>query len=245
MSFKVAEDVIAIDKLSKRYKIGQPKKLGDALPIFLFKQKLKGFWALRDINLSVSQGERLGIIGANGSGKSTLLKILSGVTYPTSGKFRIDGKVAALLEVGTGFHPDFTGRENVYLYGTILGMDLASVRQRFDQIVAFSGIGKFLDTPVKYYSSGMYVRLAFSVAIHLDWDVLLIDEVLAVGDADFQKKCLVKIEQSLDHKKTLILVSHNFDMIRKFSNRVLYLRGGKVCKIGKPNPVINYYLKHG
>ena len=243
MSSRASEDVIAIDRLSKKYKIGQPKKLGDALPIFLFKQKLKGFWALRDINLTVSQGERLGIIGANGSGKSTLLKILSGVTYPTSGKFRIDGKVAALLEVGTGFHPDFTGRENIYLYGTILGMDLASIRQRFDEIIGFSGVRKFLDTPVKYYSSGMYVRLAFSVAIHLNWDVLLIDEVLAVGDVDFQKKCLAKIEKSLDDGKTLILVSHNFDIIRKFSSRVILLEGGRISKIGRANPVINYYLK--
>jgi len=238
------ENVIILNNIWKRYKIGQPKKLGDALPLFLSRQKLKEFWALKNINLSIKKGERLGIIGPNGSGKSTLLKIISGVTAPSLGNFTITGKVAALLEIGTGFHPDFTGRENIYLYGTILGMELGEIKQRFDEIVRFSGIKKFLDTPVKYYSSGMYVRLAFSVAVHLDWDVLLVDEVLAVGDADFQKKCLSKIEQSLGSKKTLILVSHNFDVIRKFSSKVLFIKDGKIQKIGKADSVINYYLKH-
>lgn len=238
------ENAIVINNLWKKYKIGQPKKLGDALPLFLFRQRLKEFWALKNINLSVKKGERLGIIGPNGSGKSTLLKIISGVTSPSLGNFTIAGKVAALLEVGTGFHPDFTGRENIYLYGTILGMNLNEIKQRFDTIIKFSGIKKFLDTPVKYYSSGMYVRLAFSVAVHLDWDILLVDEVLAVGDVDFQKKCLSKIEQVLDSKKTLILVSHNFDIIRKFSSKVLFIKNGKIQKIGKADAVINYYLKH-
>lgn len=238
------ENAVVINNLWKKYKIGQPKKLGDALPLFLFRQRLKEFWALKNINLSVKKGERLGIIGPNGSGKSTLLKIISGVTFPSLGNVTISGKLAALLEVGTGFHQDFTGRENVYLYGTILGMDLDEIKQRFNTIVGFSGIKKFLDTPVKYYSSGMYVRLAFSVAVHLDWDILLIDEVLAVGDVDFQKKCLSKIEQSLKSGKTLVLVSHNFDIIRKFSNRVLFIKEGKIQKIGKADSVINYYLKH-
>jgi len=238
------ENTVVISNLWKKYKIGQPKKLGDALPLFLFRQKLKEFWALKNINLSVKRGERLGIIGPNGSGKSTLLKIISGVTSPSLGNFTIMGKVAALLDVGTGFHPDFTGRENIYLYGTILGMELGEIKQRFDEIVRFSGIKKFLDTPVKYYSSGMYVRLAFSVAVHLDWDILLVDEVLAVGDIEFQKKSLSKIEQSLGTKKTLILVSHNFDIIRKFSSQVLFIKNGKIQKIGKADSVINYYLKH-
>lgn len=238
------KNAIVINNLWKKYKIGQPKKLGDALPLFLFRQKLKEFWALKNINLSIEKGERLGIVGPNGSGKSTLLKIISGITFPSLGNFTIAGKVAALLEVGTGFHPDFTGRENIYLYGTILGMELDDVKQRFDEIVRFSGINKFLDTPVKYYSSGMYVRLAFSVAVHLDWDILLVDEVLAVGDVDFQKKCLSKIEQSLESGKTLVLVSHNFDIVRKFSSEVLFIKGGKIQKIGKPDSVINYYLKH-
>jgi lipopolysaccharide transport system ATP-binding protein len=238
------DNVITISRLWKKYKIGQPNKLGDALPLFLFRQKLQEFWALKNINLSVKSGERLGIIGPNGSGKSTLLKIISGVTFPSQGEFTTKGKVAALLEIGTGFHPDFTGRENIYLYGTILGMELYEIKQRFDEIVGFSGIKKFLDTPVKYYSSGMYVRLAFSVAVHLEWDVLLVDEVLSVGDADFQQKCLTKIERSLESNKTMILVSHNLDIIRKFSSKVLFIKGGKIQKIGKADPIINYYLKH-
>lgn len=238
------ENVVVINNLWKKYKIGQPKKLGDALPFFLSRQKLKEFWALKNINLSIKRGERLGIIGPNGSGKSTVLKIISGVTFPSQGNFTIAGKVAALLEVGTGFHPDFTGRENIYLYGTILGMELYEIKQRFDEIVRFSGIKKFLDTPVKYYSSGMYVRLAFSVAVHLDWDILLIDEVLAVGDVDFQKKCISKIGQSLKSERTLVLVSHNFDIIKKFTSKVLFIKNGKIQKIGKPDHVINYYLKH-
>ncbi len=238
------ENVIVINNLWKKYKIGKPKKLGDALPLFLFRQKLKEFWAIKNINLSIKKGERLGIIGPNGSGKSTLLKIISGVTSPSLGNFVITGKVAALLEVGTGFHPDFTGRENIYLYGTILGMELYEIKQRFEEIVRFSGVKKFLDTPVKYYSSGMYVRLAFSVAVHLEWDILLVDEVLAVGDIEFQKKCLSKIEQLLDSKKTFILISHNLDIIRKFSSKVIFIDGGKIQKIGKADPVINFYLKH-
>ncbi|MEK7580860.1 MAG: ABC transporter ATP-binding protein [Patescibacteria group bacterium] len=238
------EKAVVINNLWKKYKIGQPKKLGDALPLFLFRQKLKEFWALKNINLSVEKGERLGIIGPNGSGKSTLLKIISGVTSPSSGNFTTNGKVAALLEVGTGFHPDFTGRENIYLYGTILGMNLNEIKQRFDEIVRFSGIRKFLDTPVKYYSSGMYIRLAFSVAIHLEWDILLVDEVLAVGDIEFQKKCLLKIEKSLGSEKSLILVSHNFDIVRKLCNEVLFLENGQIKKNGKANSVVDYYLKH-
>lgn len=238
------DNVIVLENIWKKYNIGQPKKLGDALPLFLFRQKLQEFWSLKNINFSVKRGERIGIIGPNGSGKSTLLKIISGVTFPSRGNIAINGKVAALLEVGAGFHQDFTGRENIYLYGSILGMNLEEIKHRFDEIVTFSGIKKFLDTPVKYYSSGMYVRLAFAVAVHLQWDILLVDEVLAVGDADFQKKCLSKIEQSLASKKTLILVSHNFDIIRKFSSKVLYIEGGKIQKTGKADPVINYYLRH-
>jgi len=238
------ENVIVINSLWKKYKIGQPKKLGDALPLFLFRQKLKEFWALKNINLSIKRGGRLGIIGPNGSGKSTLLKIISGVTFPSQGNFTATGKVAALLDVGTGFHPDFTGRENIYLYGTILGMELHEIKQRFDEIVRFSGIKKFLDTPVKHYSSGMYVRLAFSVAVHLEWDILLVDEVLAVGDADFQKKCLSKIEQLLVKDKTIILVSHNLDLIGKLCDQTLLLEEGQTKRIGKTSAVIKYYLNN-
>ena len=235
------ENAVVVNNLWKKYKIGQPKKLGDALPLFLFRQKLKEFWAIKNINLTIKKGERLGIIGPNGSGKSTLLKIISGVTTPSLGNFTVTGKVAALLEVGTGFHPDFTGRENIYLYGTVLGMKLNEIKQRFDEIVRFSGIRKFLDTPVKYYSSGMYVRLGFSVAVHLDWDILLVDEVLAVGDADFQKKCLSKIKQSLDSQKSLILVSHNSEFIKSLCTKTVLLDKGRIEKQGKTESVINYY----
>ena len=235
------ENAVVVNNLWKKYKIGQPKKLGDALPLFLFRQKLKEFWAIKNINLTIKKGERLGIIGPNGSGKSTLLKIISGVTAPSLGNFTVTGKVAALLEVGTGFHPDFTGRENIYLYGTVLGMKLNEIKQRFDEIVRFSGIRKFLDTPVKYYSSGMYVRLGFSVAVHLDWDILLVDEVLAVGDADFQKKCLYKIKQSLDSQKSLILVSHNSEFIKSLCTKTVLLDKGRIEKQGKTESVINYY----
>ncbi len=235
------ESVITLNNIWKKYKIGQPKKLGDALPLFLSGQKLKEFWALKNISLVLNRGERLGVIGSNGSGKSTLLKILTGITTPSRGKLSVSGKVASLLEVGTGFHPDFTGRENVYLYGTILGMGLPEIKYKFDEIVTFSGVKKFLDTPVKYYSSGMYVRLAFAVAVHLEWDILLIDEVLSVGDLEFQKKSFDKIEQLIKGNKTLILVSHNLDMIKKLCDRVLLLENGESKKIGTANSIIDYY----
>lgn len=238
------ENAIVVNNLGKKYKIGQPKKLGDALPIFLSRQKLKEFWALKNINITVKTGESLGIVGSNGSGKSTLLKILSGVTTQTSGSFTISGKVASLLEVGTGFHPDFTGRENIFLYGTLLRMSLNDIRKKFDQIVKFSGVKKFLDTPVKHYSSGMYIRLAFSVAIHLDWDILLIDEVLAVGDEEFQKKSYDKLSSLIKSDKTVILVSHNVQMVEKLCTKVLFLNNGSVQKAGRANSVIDYYLKN-
>lgn len=238
------DNLITINRLSKKYKIGQPKKLGDALPIFLSRQTLKEFWALKNITLTIKTGENLGIIGPNGSGKSTLLKILSGVTTPTSGDFFISGKVASLLEVGTGFHPDFTGRENIFLYGAILGMSLSDIKNKFDQIVAFSGVKKFLDTAIKHYSSGMYVRLAFSVAVHLDWDILLLDEVLAVGDEQFQKKSYGKIRSLINSGKTVILVSHNLEMVKNLCAKVILLNKGRIQKAGKTNSVVDYYLKN-
>lgn len=238
------ENVITLNNIWKKYKIGQPKKLGDALPLFLSSQKLKEFWALKNISLVLKRGERLGIIGSNGSGKSTLLKILTGITTPSRGKLNVFGKVASLLEVGTGFHPDFTGRENVYLYGSILGMGLPEIKNKFDEIVAFSGVKKFLDTPVKHYSSGMYVRLAFAVAVNLEWDILLIDEVLSVGDLEFQKKSFDKIEELISGNRTLILVSHNLDMIKKLCNRTLLLENGEIKKTGTANTIVNYYVNH-
>ena len=235
---------VSINHVWKKYKIGQPKKLGDALPLFFGRQKLKEFWALKNVSIEVKIGETLGIVGPNGSGKSTLLKILSGVTNPTKGEVSVNGKIASLLEVGTGFHPDFTGRENIYLYGTMLNMSLGEIRDKFELIVKFSGVENFLDTPVKHYSSGMYVRLAFSVAIHLDWDILLLDEVLAVGDEEFQRKSRERISSLINSKKTVIFVSHNLEMVKKLCKRVVFIKDGVVRKTGSADSVINFYLKN-
>lgn len=201
------------------------------------------FWALNDISFEIGRGERVGIIGRNGAGKSTLLKILSRITEPTKGRVKIKGRVASLLEVGTGFHPELTGRENIYLNGAILGMSHAEIQSRFDEIVAFAEVEKFLDTPVKRYSSGMYVRLAFAVAAHLEPEILIVDEVLAVGDAQFQKKCLGKMEEVGKEGRTVLFVSHNMQAVRQLCNRTLLLRSG--CKVneGEPARVIEYYLQ--
>lgn len=204
------------------------------------------FWALRNIDLEVKKGEVIGIIGKNGAGKSTLLKILTGITPPTEGEIRINGKVASLLEVGTGFHPELTGRENIYLNGAILGMTKREIEAKFDNIVEFSGIEQFLDTPVKRYSSGMYVRLAFSVAAHLEPDILLVDEVLAVGDAEFQKKCLGKMDE-VTHTlgRTILFVSHNMDAVNRLCKRTIWLDHGKIAMEGETGAVIEKYLASG
>src|SRR5438067_1220861 len=191
------------------------------------------FWALRDINFSVRRGEVVGIIGRNGAGKSTLLKILSRITEPTEGKVTLRGRVASLLEVGTGFHPELTGRENIYLNGAILGMHRAEIKAKFDEIVAFAETEKFLDTPVKRYSSGMYVRLAFAVAAHLEPEILVIDEVLAVGDAEFQKKCLGKMDEVARGGRTVLFVSHNMAAVTALCGRAVLLRHGHVQMIDK------------
>jgi len=203
------------------------------------------FWALKDISFEVKRGDRIGIIGRNGAGKSTLLKILSRITEPTTGSVRIKRRVASLLEVGTGFHPELTGRENIYLNGAILGMSRAEIRKKFEEIVEFSEIEKFLDTPVKRYSSGMYVRLAFAVAAHLEPDVLLVDEVLAVGDAQFQKKCLGKMgEVSSKEGRTVLFVSHNLGAVSELCSSVLLLDGGRLFFSGETSAGISAYLAH-
>ena len=202
------------------------------------------FWALKDVSFDVRRGEVLGIIGKNGAGKSTLLKILSKVTTPTRGQIRIRGRVASLLEVGTGFHPELTGRENIFLNGAILGMGRAEIRRKFDEIVAFSEVEKFIDTPVKRYSSGMYVRLAFAVAAHLEPEILLIDEVLAVGDVQFQKKCLGKMEEVSHEGRTILFVSHNMGAIRNLCRRAIWLHGGKIETEGQADQVVTEYLKY-
>jgi lipopolysaccharide transport system ATP-binding protein len=201
------------------------------------------FWALRGINFEVKQGEVLGIIGRNGAGKSTLLKILSRITEPTEGRVRIRGRVASLLEVGTGFHPELTGRENIFLNGAILGMTREEIRRKFDQIVDFSGVEKFIDTPVKWYSSGMYVRLAFAVAAHLEPEILIIDEVLAVGDAEFQKRCLGKMQDVASEGRTVLFVSHNMAAVEKLCDRVAVLNDGQLADIDAPEAAVRFYFK--
>lgn len=200
------------------------------------------FWALKDVSFDIKQGDRVGIIGRNGAGKSTLLKVLSRITEPTSGSVAIQGRVASLLEVGTGFHPELTGRENIYLNGAILGMSKAEIAKKFDEIVAFAEVERFLDTPVKRYSSGMYVRLAFAVAAHLEPDILIVDEVLAVGDAQFQKKCLGQMEKAGKDGRTVLFVSHNMAMISNLCQRGIVLEGGKLLFDGAvSDAVVKYY----
>ena len=199
------------------------------------------FWALRDVNFEIKRGEVVGIIGRNGAGKSTLLKILSRITEPSEGCITIEGRLASLLEVGTGFHPELTGRENVFLNGTILGMTRAEIRRKFDEIVAFAEVERFLDTPVKRYSSGMYVRLAFAVAAHLEPDILVVDEVLAVGDAEFQKKCLGKMDEVAGHGRTVLFVSHNIGALLSICKSGLYLESGRVKSRGSIAEVAERY----
>ena len=200
------------------------------------------FWALKDVSFEIKRGECVGIIGRNGAGKSTLLKILSRITEPTTGRITLKGRVASLLEVGTGFHPELTGRENIYLNGAILGMARAEIKAKFDEIVAFAEIEKFLDTPVKRYSSGMYVRLAFAVAAHLEPEILIVDEVLAVGDAQFQKKCMGKMQDVAQGGRTVLFVSHNLGAIRQLTKRCLVLASAKVAFDGTPELAIEEYI---
>jgi len=199
-------------------------------------------WALKDINFEVAQGDTLGIIGKNGAGKSTLLKLLSRVTSPSTGTIKVKGRIASLLEVGTGFHPELTGRENIFLNGAILGMSKKEIASKFDEIVDFSGVEMYIDTPVKRYSSGMYVRLAFGVAAHLEPEILIVDEVLAVGDAEFQKKCLGKMGDVASDGRTIIFVSHNMQAVQSLCKSALYLKAGQVVDSGRTDKVINNYL---
>ena len=230
--YKALRDVIAGRAKSLVKRGGR-----DALPA------REEFWALRDVSFSVAPGEAVGIIGRNGAGKSTLLKLLSRITEPSTGSIRLRGRIASLLEVGTGFHPELTGRENVFLNGAILGMSQAEIKRKFDEIVAFAEVEKFLDTPVKHYSSGMYTRLAFAVAAHLEPEILIVDEVLAVGDAEFQKKCLGKMEDvSRKEGRTVLFVSHNMDMISKLCTIAILLNSGKVETSGNVESVAKAYL---
>ncbi len=203
----------------------------------------RSFWALRDVNFEVLTGETLGIVGRNGAGKSTLLKILCRITKPTTGRARINGRIGSLLEVGTGFHPDLTGRENVYLNGAVLGMRREEIKRKFDEIVAFSEVERHLDTAVKFYSSGMYVRLAFSVAAHLEPEILIMDEVLAVGDAAFQQKCLDKMNRIRQEGRTIFFVSHDMTAITRLCRRAILLRDGRIIADGAAQAIVAEYLK--
>ncbi len=218
---------------TKDLAMGKPIIQGDTM---------EDVWALKDVNFEVRRGEAVGIIGRNGAGKSTLLKILSRITEPTNGRVTIKGRVASLLEVGTGFHPELSGRENIYLNGTILGMTRLEVKQKFDEIVAFAEVEKYLDTPVKRYSSGMYVRLAFAVAAHLEPEILVVDEVLAVGDVQFQKKCLDKMENVANADRTILLVSHNMPTILSLSDKVMLLDNGEVVEYGLAHQVVTTFM---
>ena len=258
----MSETIIKVENLSKRYRIGLQEKKADTFAQQMwnnFKAPIENFkrikslgkfeeesesvhWALKDVNFEVKQGEVLGIIGKNGAGKSTLLKILSKITEPTSGRIEMNGRVAALLEVGTGFHPELTGRENIYMNGTILGMTKREIDRKLDEIIDFSGVEKYIDTSVKFYSSGMRVRLGFSVAAHLDPEILIIDEVLSVGDFEFQKKCLGKMENiSQKEGRTVLFVSHNMEAVGQLCNRGMLINKGEKVFEGTTQDVLDYY----
>lgn len=238
---------IKINSLGKKYLLGIAKSGSlreNISSLFVDKTKAKTeFWALKNINLEIQKGDVVGIVGKNGAGKSTLLKLLSQITKPTEGTIEINGRIASLLEVGTGFHPELTGRENIYLNGTILGMSRREVKAKFDEIVEFSGVEKFIDTPVKHYSSGMYVRLAFAVAAHLEPEILIIDEVLAVGDAEFQKKCLGKMQDVAKNGRTVLFVSHNMAAVKELCNKGILLQHGVLKSSGTIDEIISDYIK--
>lgn len=256
------QTVISVENLSKSYQLGVintgtfrgdlvkwwAKTRGKPDPLAIIGEVNHGnreretLWALKDVNFQVQQGEALGIIGRNGSGKSTLLKILSRVTAPTSGEIKVKGRIASLLEVGTGFHPELTGRENIFLNGAILGMSELEIRRKFDEIVSFSGVEQFIDTPVKRYSSGMYVRLAFAVAAHLDPDILIVDEVLAVGDITFQRKCLGKMKDIAKGGRTVLFVSHQMPSILALTQKCILLDSGKIISNGETESVVSEYI---
>ncbi|HVH55588.1 MAG TPA: ABC transporter ATP-binding protein [Vicinamibacterales bacterium] len=223
---------VAFDRVSKRYRVRQSAASGGGL---------HDFWAVRDVSFDVARGEAFGLVGHNGAGKSTILKMLSQITTPTQGEIRLAGRVAALIEVGSGFHPELTGRENVYLSGSILGMRRREIQAKFDRIVEFSGVGQFIDTPVKWYSSGMYVRLGFAVAAHLDPDILLVDEVLAVGDAAFQVQCIERLNELRRAGMTMLFISHDLLSIERLCDRVAIVEKGRLVAHGSPHEIVAAY----
>ena len=242
----MAGSAIVVEDVSKRYRLGEwtyPTAVEALLGRLRSRPEPEIVWALRDVSLTIQEGEAVGVIGRNGAGKTTLLKILARITHPTAGVARMRGRVGALLEVGTGFHPELTGRENVFLNGAILGMSRRDIRSRFDEIVAFAGVERFLDTPLKRYSSGMYLRLAFAVAAHLDPEIVVVDEVLAVGDVEFQQRCLGKMSELGSEGRTVLFVSHDLGAIGRLCRRVLWIEGGSVEADGPTVDVIDRYLR--
>ncbi|MCB9812842.1 MAG: ABC transporter ATP-binding protein [Pseudomonadales bacterium] len=234
---------ISIQHVSKLFRKQNQRTFKELIPaLFGGKKVAESFWALKDIDLEIKKGETIGIIGVNGSGKSTLLKLIAGVSQPTKGKITTVGRMAPLIELGAGFHPELTGRENVYLNGIILGMTRAEVDAKFKEIVDFAEIWDFIDQPVKHYSSGMYLRLAFAVAIHTEPEILLIDEILAVGDTAFQAKCFKKMDEFKKNKVAIMYVSHNMDSVRTFCDKVLYIDDNKMAEFGKKDLVLDQYL---
>jgi len=248
-----SDHVLCMSGVSKRFRKGELfDSLRDAVPALASKLVRRGnrgtpstheFWALTDVSLSIGRGEVLGIIGHNGAGKSTILKLLCGLLKPTKGSVEVKGSLSALIEVGAGFHPDLTGRENIYLNGAILGLSRAEVRRKFDQIVEFSGLAEFLDTPVKRYSTGMYARLGFSIAAHVDPDILIVDEVLSVGDYLFQKRCMERMKEIVNRGAAIVFVSHNLDVVARFCARAILLDHGRVVVEGAPQDVISAYTE--
>ncbi|GAB3196513.1 ABC transporter ATP-binding protein [Geodermatophilus arenarius] len=240
-------DRVQVDRVSKRYLLGEQRNLRETLVAAVRRRRdeSRELWSLRDVSFTVADGEAVGIVGRNGAGKSTLLKVLMRITAPTTGEARTRGRVAALLEVGTGFHPELTGRENVFLNAAVLGMSRAETARRFDEIVDFSGVERFLDTPVKRYSSGMYLRLAFAVAAHLEPDVLVVDEVLAVGDAEFQRKCMNRMSEAEAEGRTVLFVSHDLAALSKLCSRAIWLEAGRIKDQGPTTPIVRDYLTSG
>jgi len=233
--------LIEFNNVSKRFKLGQKLLLKQAL-LDIFHRHNDYFWALKDINIKIKRGETVGIIGKNGSGKSTILKLIAGIIIPTKGEIRVRGKIAPLIELGAGFHPELSGRENVFINGAILGMSKKDLQEKFEDIINFAEIREFIDTPIKHYSSGMYLRLGFSIAIHTNPNILLIDEILAVGDEKFKQKCYKKLEEFKRKKTTIVYVSHDLETVKSFCDRVIYINSGEIIYDGKPNKAVNCYL---
>ena len=241
---KKEEYAIKVENLTKEFKLfyDKPTTLKERL-VFWNRKKEDSRTVLRNINLNIKKGETVALIGTNGSGKSTLLKLMTKIIYPTKGSLITNGKLTSLLELGAGFHPDFTGRENIYFNASIFGLTKEEIERRVDEIIEFSELGEFIDSPVRNYSSGMYMRLAFSVAINVDADILLIDEILAVGDQHFQDKCFAKLKELKESDKTIVIVTHSLDQVRKLCTRAIWIYNGEVRLDGKPDEVVDEYLK--